>query len=74
MIQKVFLTFPQRLIDEPIVYELGRRFHVRTNIRGASITPEVALVALTMDGEPADVAAAIAHLEALGVHVERLAD
>ena len=49
-----------------------KRFDVRTNIRGASITDEIALLALQMNGEPADIDAAIAHLNDLGVHVEQL--
>ena len=69
---KVFLTFPQRLIQEPILYDLVKRFPVKTNIRGASVTDEIALVALHLDGEPSDVDAAIDHLTQLGVQVERL--
>lgn len=69
---KVFLTFPQRLIQDPILYDLVKRFPVKTNIRGASVTDEIALVALHLDGEPADVDAAIDHLIGLGVQVERL--
>jgi hypothetical protein len=74
MIAKVFLTFPQTLIKEPILYELVQRFPVRTNIRGASVTDVIALVALQIEGEPTDVEAAIHHLSDLGVQVERLAD
>ncbi len=69
---KVFLTFPQRLIREPILYDLVKRFDVRTNIRGASVTEEIALVALQLDGEPEQIQAAITHLSGLGVQVERL--
>ena len=69
---KVFLTFPQRLIKEPVLYELIKRFDVQTNIRGASVTDEIALVALHLDGETPAVEAAIAHLLNLGVQVERL--
>jgi L-aspartate semialdehyde sulfurtransferase ferredoxin len=74
MTLKVFLTFPQRLIKEPILYDLVKRFPVRTNIRGASVTEEIALMALQVEGEEADVEAAIAHLRDLGVQVERLAE
>lgn len=72
MIVKVFLTFPQRLIKEPILYDMGQRFPVKTNIRGASVTDEIALLALEIDGEEADVESAIEHLSGLGVQVERL--
>jgi ABC-type methionine transport system ATPase subunit len=71
---KVFLTFPQKLIKEPILYELTKRFPVKTNIRGASVTDVIALVALQIDGKKPDVEAAIQHLEGLGVQVERLSE
>jgi L-aspartate semialdehyde sulfurtransferase ferredoxin len=71
---RVFLTFPQRLIQEPILYDLAQRFTVKTNIRGASVTDVIALVALQIDGEPKDVEAAIVHLKGLGVQVERLTE
>jgi ABC-type methionine transport system ATPase subunit len=74
MIKKVFLTFPQHLVDQPILYELAQQFRVKTNIRGASVTPQIALMALAIDGADHDVEAAIAHLESLQVQVERLAD
>ena len=72
MLARVFLTFPQRLIREPVLHDLIRRFPVTTNIRGASITDEIALMALHIEGEPRDVDSALAHLETLGVQVERL--
>ena len=72
--RKVFLTFPQRLIKEPIIYDLGRTFPVGTNIRGASVTDEIALVALLMEGEEAPVEAALRFLTERGVKVENLED
>ena len=72
--RKVFLTFPQRLIKEPIIYDLGRTFPVVTNIRGASVTEEIALVALLMEGEEAPVEAALRFLVERGVKVENLED
>ncbi len=72
MIKKVFLTFPQRLIQEPILYELVQRFDIRTNIRGASVTDEIAIVALQIDGEEEVVAQAVEHLRGLGVQAEWL--
>jgi len=72
--RKVFLTFPQRLVKEPIVYNLGRIFPVVTNIRGASVTDEMALVALLLEGEEAEVRKAIAYLTEKGVKVENLED
>jgi ABC-type methionine transport system ATPase subunit len=70
--KKVFLTFPQRLIKEPIIYNLGKSFPVVTNIRGASVTDEIALVALLLEGEEDDVDRAMKFLQDHGVRVESL--
>jgi ABC-type methionine transport system ATPase subunit len=72
MVTKVFLTFPRHLISEPILYELVQRFEVKTNIRGASVTDQIALVALELDGEGPEVDKAIAHMTEQGIQVERL--
>jgi len=74
VLTKVFLTFPQKLIKEPILYDLVKHYPVKTNIRGASVTDLIALVALQIEGDAKDVEAAIAHLVELGVHVERLSE
>lgn len=72
--RKVFLTFPQKLIKEPIIYNLGKAFPVVTNIRGASVTDEIALVALLLEGEEAEVDRAVRYLADNGVKVESLED
>ncbi|MBI2962198.1 MAG: NIL domain-containing protein [Deltaproteobacteria bacterium] len=70
MREKIYLTYPPALLKEPIIYRLGRKFRVVTNIRGANISAEVGLVALEIEGEEPEVAAAIRWLSALGVRVE----
>ena len=74
MLAKLFLTFPQRLVQEPVVHDLLRRFPVKVNIRGASVTDEIALMAIHIDGPETDVQAAIAWLRGLGVAIEDLAE
>lgn len=74
MLAKIFLTFPQRLVQEPVLHDLLRRFPVKTNIRGASVTDRIALMALHVEGEPPDVTAAIEWLKSLGIAVEELAE
>jgi L-aspartate semialdehyde sulfurtransferase ferredoxin len=68
------LTFPEHLIDEPVVYEVGKRFDVVTNIRGANVDERFAWVILEMVGEPEAVAQAVAWLAEQGITIERLPD
>lgn len=62
--------FPARLITRPIIWELGKKFEVVTNVRQASITDEVGLVSLSLSGEREEIKRAITWLEELGVKVE----
>jgi len=62
--------FPARLITRPVLWELARAFPVVTNIRQASVTEEIGLVSLELDGEREDIKKAIAWLEEQGIKVE----
>jgi ABC-type methionine transport system ATPase subunit len=62
--------FPPKLIKEPLIWKLGQKFKVVTNIRQASVTDEIGVVCLELDGKRDEVKAAIAWLEKLGVSVE----
>ena len=62
--------FPPKLIQEPLIWKLGQKFKVVTNIRQASVTDEIGIMCLELDGKREDVKAAIQWLEKLGVSVE----
>ena len=68
--QRLWLMYPPRLIKRPLLWELGRKFKVVTNIRQASVTDEIGVVCLELDGKRTDVKAAIKWLEKVGVSVE----
>ena len=68
--QRLWLMFPPRLIKKPLVWEVGRKFKVVTNIRQASVTDEIGIVCLELDGKREEVKAAIKWLEKNGVNVE----
>ncbi|MGA3283564.1 MAG: NIL domain-containing protein [Verrucomicrobiota bacterium] len=68
--QRLWLMFPPKLIKKPIVWEVGHRFKVVTNIRQASVTDEIGIVCLELDGPRDEVKAAIKWLEKHGVNVE----
>jgi L-aspartate semialdehyde sulfurtransferase ferredoxin len=67
---RLWLMYPSRLITRPVIYELGHKFQVVTNIRQASVTPEVGIVSLELEGERSEIKKAIAWLEELGIKVE----
>ena len=66
------LTFPQHLIDEPLMYRLGREFDVVTNIRRANVEDTAAWVIVELTGSEDEIARAVAWLADRGVEVERI--
>ena len=68
--RRLWLMFPPKLIKEPLIWKLGQKFPVITNIRQASITDELGIVSLELDGKRADIKAAIKWLEKMGVNVD----
>lgn len=62
--------YPARLITRPVIYELGKEFQVVTNVRQVSVTDEIGLVSLELDGEREEIKRAITWLEELGIKVE----
>lgn len=67
---KVYLTFPKTLVEQPLIYWVGKKFDIITNIRGASISDEIGLVALEIDGRREEIDKAIEWLRNQGVKVE----
>lgn len=68
--QRLWLMFPTRLITQPILWKLGQKFKVVTNVRQASVNDEIGLVSLSLSGERDEIKRSIAWLEELGVKVE----
>jgi len=67
---RLWLMYPSRHITRPVIYELGKKFDLVTNVRQASVTPEVGIVSLEIEGERKEIKNAIEWLEELGIKVE----
>lgn len=71
--KKVVLTFPQNLVDKPIVYRLIKDYNLIFNILRASITPkEEGLMVLEISGEEQNYKNAISFLKKQGVVLKPL--
>jgi ABC-type methionine transport system ATPase subunit len=68
--ERIYLTFPQDLIKEPVLSMLSKRFDIVFNIRGSTVTSNLGLIALEIDGKATEVAKAIGWLKGNGVSVE----
>ena len=68
--QRLWLMYPPKFIKQPFIWEIGHKFKVVTNIRQASVTDEIGIVCLELNGARDEVKAAIKWLEKQGVNVE----
>lgn len=68
--RRLWLMYPPRLIQRPIIWELGQKFPVVTNVRQCSVTDEIGIVCLELEGDRAQIKAAIQWLEKQGIRVE----
>lgn len=62
--------YPPKLITTPVIWQLIQKFKVVANIRQASVTDEIGIVSLELQGQRTDIKAAIKWLEKIGVKVE----
>ena len=67
---RLWLMYPPKLIQQPLIWQLTHKFPVVANIRQASVNDEIGVVCLELDGKRADIKGAIKWLEKIGVSVE----
>jgi len=70
--RRVMFTFPPEQIREPIIYRLGQRFRVATNIRRADVSEEKGWVLLELEGSEEDMEKGIAWVTSQGVRVDTI--
>jgi hypothetical protein len=68
--KRVRFTYPEVLIQEPIIYLLGHEFQVVTNIRMAAVEQKTAWVMVELEGESAEITRALDWAEAKGVRID----
>jgi len=69
---RLFVSFPEQLVDRPLIYEVIKKFDVVPNIRRANVEDHSGWVILEMHGDTAQLDASVAYLEELGCTVNRM--
>ncbi len=72
--RKLRLIYPKHLLDQPLIYQLIRRFDLLTNILEARVTAEEAWLVLAVRGERERVEQGLSWMTEQGVQVEILAE
>ena len=71
--KRIVLTFPHKLLDQPIAYKLVKDYNLMFNILQAKITPkEEGIMVLELSGKKEDYAAGIKYLTNLGIKIQPL--
>ena len=70
--ERYYLSYPRSLIKEPILYHLVKKFDLIFNIRGASVSEEMGLVAVEFEGSADQIELALTWLRSTGVTVEQI--
>ena len=69
---RLFVSFPEELVDRPLVYEIIKEFDVVPNIRRANVEGHSGWLILEVNGEQPQLDAAMAYFEGLGCTVNRM--
>jgi len=72
-VQRFYLTYNETQIKEPIIWSVAKKFEVITNIRVASVSDHIGIVALELTGELEVIDKAVEWIAAQGVKVEPIA-
>ena len=70
--QRVKFTFVDDLVKQPVIFELGHKFKIVTNIRRADVGEEMGWVVLELDGEDDEIKRGLEWVGTTGVRVDPL--
>jgi ABC-type methionine transport system ATPase subunit len=72
--RKVHLTYPPHLADQPLIYELIKKFDAVVNILEANVTPQEAWLLVAVRGEEQVVKEGLEWMSAQGIEVKEWAE
>jgi len=72
--QRVELTYPKHLLDQPLLHQLARQFELLTNILEAQVTAEEGWLVLAVRGQREQVQQGLAWMTGQGVEVQVLSE
>jgi ABC-type methionine transport system ATPase subunit len=71
--QRVKFTFTADMVPKPVIYELGHKFQVVTNIRRADVRENMGWVVLELEGSEGEIEKGVEWVSAQGVRVDPVA-
>ena len=71
-LRRVTFTFKTDLIQRPVIYELGKKFDIVTNVRRAEVGQDTGWVILELEGSLDEIDRGLAWVAELGVDISPL--
>ena len=68
--RRVKFTVPTNQITDPVIYELGHRFKLVTNIRRADVRDDMGWVVLELEGSEDEIANGLEWVAETGVRID----
>jgi len=69
-VRKLTMSFPQKLIREPILHNIVMKYGVMFNIARAQVTDEQGFLELSLEGDAESLERVLEYLRNLGVNIE----
>jgi len=70
--QRVKFTFDENLVKQPVIYNLGQKFKIATDIRRAEMSEDVGWVVLELEGDDPGIKRGLEWVSSTGVRVDPL--
>lgn len=70
--KRVKFTFPENKITEPLIYQIGQRFEIITNIRRADVRDDMGWVILELQGNDNEIDEALKWIVSAGVRIDSI--
>ena len=71
--KRLVLTFPNRIVDQPITYHMIKDHNLMVNILRANVTQEEGRLVVEISGKKKDMESSMKYLEEIGVETQALA-
>ncbi len=68
-VERYNLTFNKQMVNQPVIYNLGRKYKLIPTIERANISEEAGWMQIAFNGDPDEIQRAIADLNTLGVFI-----
>ena len=68
--QRYWLSFLAESAKRPLIWEMSKKFDLIFNVRSASVTEQIGLIALELTGEQQTIESALRWLRRKGVEVD----